>query len=128
MLITNFKASQRLVVWLGDSKKNLRDFPDGARKLLGAEILLLQFGGVPKDAKPFKGVGSGVVEIALRYSSDAYRVVLALQIDQRIYVLHAFQKKSKKGVATPKRDIDLIKKRYAQAQELAHEDETTKTN
>ena len=69
----------RPVVWLGDSKRNLRDFPDGAQKLLGDELQLIQFGGMPKDAKPFKGIGSGVVEIALRYGSAAYRVVLALQ-------------------------------------------------
>ena len=118
----------RLVVWLGDSKKSLRAFPDGAQKLLGDELQLIQFGGMPKDAKPFTGVGSGVVEIALRYASDAYRVVLALQIGSRIYVLHAFQKKSKKGIETPKRDVDLIKKRYAEAQELAHEYEKTKSN
>jgi phage-related protein len=96
--------------------------------MLGDELQLIQFGGMPKDAKPFKGVGSGVVEIALRYASDAYRVVLALQIGSRIYVLHAFQKKSKKGIATPKRDVDLIQKRYAEAQELAHEHEKTKAN
>ena len=83
---------------------------------------------MPKDAKPFKGVGSGVLEIALRYASDAYRVVLALQIGKRIYVLHAFQKKSMKGIATPKRDVDLIKKRYIEAQELEHEWEKTKSN
>ncbi len=118
----------RPVVWLGDSKKNLRDFPEGAQKLLGDELQLIQFGGMPKDAKPFKGVGSGILEIALRYASDAYRVVLALQIGSRIYVLHAFQKKSKKGIATPKRDVDLIKKRYSEAQELAHAHEKTKTN
>ena len=118
----------RPVVWLGDSKRILRGFPDGAQKLLGDELQLIQFGGMPKDAKPFKGVGSGVVEIALRYASDAFRVVLALQIGTRIYVLHGFQKKSKKGIATLKRDVDLIKKRYAEAQELAHEYEKTKTN
>jgi len=56
------------------------------------------------------------------------RVVLALQIGRRIYVLHAFQKKSKKGIETPKRDVDLIKKRYAEARELAHEYEKTKSN
>ena len=118
----------RPVVWLGNSKKNLREFPEGAQKLLGDELQLIQFGDMPKDAKPFKGVGSGVLEIALRYASDAYRVVLALQIGRRIYVLHAFQKKSKKGIETPKRDVDLIKKRYAEAQELAHEYEKAKTN
>ena len=111
----------RPLVWLGDSLRNVRGFPDSAQKLLGDEIQLMQFGGMPKDAKPFKGVGSGVIEIALRYSSDAYRVVLAVQIGSRIYVLHAFQKKSKKGIETPKRDIDLIRKRYTEAQELANE-------
>jgi phage-related protein len=116
------------VVWLGDSKKNLRDFPDGAQKLLGDELQLVQLGGMPRDDKAFKGVGSGVVEIAVRYASDAHRVVLALQIGRRIYVLHAFQKKSKKGIETPKRDVDLIKKRYAEGQELAHACEKTKTN
>ena len=109
----------RPLVWMGDSRKNLRDFPDGAQKLLGDELQLIQFGGMPKDAKPFKGVGSGVLEIALRYSSDAYRVVLAVQIGRRIYILHAFQKKSRKGIATPQQDIDLIRQRYMEARELA---------
>jgi phage-related protein len=118
----------RPVVWLGSSKRNLRDFPKGAQKLLGDELQLIQFGGTPKDVKPFRGVGSGVLEIALRYATDAYRVVLAVQIGKRIYVLHAFQKKSKKGIETPKRDVDLIRKRYAEAQELAHGFEKAKIN
>ena len=118
----------RPLVWLGDSLRKVRDFPDAAQKLLGDEIQLMQFGGMPKDAKPFKGVGSGVVEIALRYFSDAFRVVLAIHIGSRIYVLHAFQKKSKKGIETPKRDIDLIRKRYTEAQELANEYEKAKTH
>ena len=88
----------RPVVWMGSSKKDIRDFPDAAKKLLGDELQLIQFRGMPKDAKPFKGVGSGVLEIALRYASDAYRVVLAMQIGKRIYVLHAFQKKSRKAL------------------------------
>jgi phage-related protein len=113
---------------MGNSKESIRDFPKGAQKLLGDELQLIQFGGMPKDAKPFKGVGSGVLEIALRYASDAYRVVVAVQMGKRIYVLHSFQKKSKRGIETPKRDVDLIKKRYAEAQELAHEHEKTKTN
>ena len=90
-------------------------FPKGAQKIVGDELQLIQFGGMPKDAKPFKGVGSGVIEIAVRYASDAYRTVLAVQLGRRVYVLHAFQKKSKSGIATPKPDIDLIKRRYADA-------------
>lgn len=124
-----FKAPVlRRVVWLGNAKKNLKGFPEDARKLLGDELQLIQFGGMPKDVKPFKGVGSGILEIALRYSSDAYRVIAAVQLGRRIYVLHAFQKKSKQGIATPQRDVDLIKKRYAEARELADEYEKTKTD
>jgi phage-related protein len=118
----------RPVVWLGDSKKNLQDFPKRAQKMLGDEIQLIQFGGMPKDAKPFRGVGSGVFEIALRHASDAYRVVMAVQLGQRIYVLHSFQKKSKKGIETPKRDVELITKRYAEARELAYAYEKTQVN
>jgi len=118
----------RTVVWLGNARKNLKGFPEGAQKLAGDELQLIQFGGMPKDAKPFKGVGSGVLELALRYASDAYRVVVAVQLGRRIYVLHAFQKKSKKGIATPQRDVDLIKKRYAEARELADEYEKTETD
>jgi phage-related protein len=115
-------------VWLGDSKKNIQSFPKGAQKLLGDELQLIQYGGIPKDAKPFKGVGSGVLELALRYASNAYRVVTAVQLGPRIYVLHAFQKKSKRGIETPKRDIDLIRKRYAEAEELARDYAKTKIN
>ena len=77
-------------------KRNLRNFPDGAQKLLGDELQLIQLGGMPRDAKPFKGVDGGVVEIALRYSSDAYRVVLALQIGSRIYVFARLSKRNRR--------------------------------
>jgi phage-related protein len=109
----------RPLVWMGNAKRNLQAFPKGAQKLIGDELQLIQFGGMPRDAKPFKGVGSGVFEIALRFEGDAYRTVLAVQLGERIYVLHAFQKKSKKGIATPKSDVDLIKQRYKEAKELA---------
>lgn len=82
----------------------------------------MQFGGMPKDAKPFKGVGSGVFEIALRYDTGAYRTVVAVQLGKKLYVLHAFLKKSRKGIATPQQDSDLIKQRYREARELAKDD------
>jgi phage-related protein len=109
----------RPLVWLRNTRSNVQAFPAGARKIIGDELQLIQFGGMPKDAKPFKGVGSGVIEIALRHDAAAYRTVLAVQLGRRIYVLHAFQKKSKKGIATPKYDVDLIKQRYKEAKELA---------
>ena len=113
----------RPLVWLGTSLRNLRTFPDEAKKIIGDELQLIQFGGMPRDAKPFKGVGSGVIEIALRHDTDAYRTVVAVQLGRRIYVLHAFQKKSKKGIATPKPDVDLIKQRYKEAKELAEHEQ-----
>jgi phage-related protein len=79
-------------VWLGNSRKVIQAFPTGLQKLIGDELQLIQFGGMPKDAKPFKGVGSGVFEIAVRYATDAYRTVLAAQLGKKIYVLHVFQK------------------------------------
>jgi phage-related protein len=109
----------RPIIWLGNSKTNLLEFPKEVQKLIGDELQLMQFGGMPKDAKPFKGIGSGVFEVALRYATDAYRVVLAVQLGEKIYILHAFQKKSKLGIATPRKDTNLIKQRYREALELA---------
>ena len=113
----------RPIVWLGNSKKNILEFLPEARKLMGDELQLLQYGGMPKDAKSFRGVGSGVIEIARRHDGEAYRTVVALQLGRNIYVLHAFQKKSKKGIATPKQDVDLIKQRYKEAKELAEDEQ-----
>ena len=74
--------------------------------------------------KIFKGVGSGVIEIALKYDKEAYRCIQAVQLGERIYILHAFQKKAKKGISTPKQDVDLIKQRYKEAKELEKKEKT----
>jgi phage-related protein len=116
----------RPLVWLENSKKNIQAFPVDVQKDMGDEIQLIQFGRMPKDAKPFKGVGSGVFEIALRSNTNAYRAVMAVQLGEKIYVLHAFQKKSPKGVKTAQPDIDLIKQRYKEAKELADHDQKQK--
>lgn len=109
----------RPVVWMGNAKRNLRAFPEEAQKLIGDELQLIQFGGMPANAKPFKGIGSGVFEIALRYDKNAYRTVVAVQLGKKLYVLHAFQKKSKRSIETPKKDVDLIVRWYKEAKELA---------
>ncbi len=113
----------RPVVWLGNSRRNIQAFPPDARRIIGGELQLMQYGGMPKDAKPFRGIGSGVIEIAIRHDGEAYRTVVALQFGGNIYVLHAYQKKSKKGIATPKQDVDLIKQRYKEAKELAEDEQ-----
>ncbi len=109
----------RLIAWLGDSKKKLKEFPQKVRGDMGAALFAAQCGEMAEHVKPFKGVGSGVFEIVERYEKDAYRLVYGVQIGEKIYVLHAFQKKSKRGIATPRQDIDLIKQRYKEALEDA---------
>ena len=73
-------------------------------------------------AKPMKGLGAGVLEIALRYRSDAYRAVYAVELGEAIWIIHAFQKKSKTGIKTPKHEVDLIRERLKRLKEvLRHE-------
>jgi phage-related protein len=115
------EISLRPIRWLGDSRKNILQFTEDVQKLIGDELQLLQWGKMPKDAKPFKHVGSGVIEIAIKHNKEAYRCVQAVQLGEEIYVLHAFQKKSKKGIETPQQDVDLIKRRYKEAKELAED-------
>ena len=111
----------RPLVWMGNAKRNLQAFPKGAQKIIGDELQLIQFGWMPKDVKPFKGVGSGVFEIALRYDGEAYRTVLAVQLGKKIYVLHAFQKKSGRGRATPKQEMELVRQRLKEAERIHRE-------
>lgn len=105
----------RPLVWMGDSRKNIREFPAEVRVSVGYALQLVQARETPLEAKSFKGVGSGVYEIVKRYDTDTYRAVYAVKIGETIYVLHAFQKKSKKGGKTPQADVDLIKQRYKDA-------------
>jgi phage-related protein len=74
----------RTLVWLGNAKRNIRGFPERAQKLIGDELQLIQFGGMPKDAKPFQGIGSGIFEIAVWHDTEAYRTVLAVQLGKKI--------------------------------------------
>jgi phage-related protein len=112
----------RPIVWLGNTKKNLMAFPEEVIHRIGYKLQLMQSGLIPTDTKPFKGVGSGVYEIALHYDKEAYRCVQALQLGEKIYILHVFHKKSKEGIATPKQDVDLIRKRYNEAKEIEKDD------
>jgi len=121
--LTRFETEIRDLRWLGDSKKRLKQFPKDVQSTIGFQLYLVQSGEMPTDSKPFKNVGSGVFELAIRYNKDAYRTVLAVQLGDCIYVLHVFQKKSKRGIATPKQDVDLIKQRYNEAKEMVKNEE-----
>ncbi len=91
------------------------------RKSIGVALYDAQKGDKAPTAKPFGGVGSGVFEIALRFDRDAYRAVYAVKAGRRIYVLHAFQKKSRQGIKTPRQDVEVIAQRYRQALRMEKE-------
>ena len=104
---------------LGNTLDELRKFPEEVRDEMGYALYLAQIGDKHPTAKPLKGyVGAGVLEIVDNYDGDTYKTVYTVKLAGVVYVLHAFQKKSKKGIATPKKDIDLIKKRLKLAIEM----------
>jgi phage-related protein len=107
------------LVWVGSSLKDLRRFPEEVKDEMGYALYEAQCGLTPLCAKPLSGFGGAqVVEIVASYRSDAYRTVYTVKFEGVVYVLHAFQKKSKKGVKTPQTDAELILKRLKQAEIL----------
>jgi phage-related protein len=107
----------RTISWIKGAKKDFLAFPDTAQQK-GARILTqIAEGHTPETLKPLQGLGSGVWEIVIKDRGDAFRVVYALKIDNDIWVIHAFQKKSTSGIATPKHEIDLIKDRIKRLKE-----------
>ncbi len=107
------------VVWLGDSLRELRSFPGIVQDEMGYAIYLAQCGQKHVSAKPLKGMGSGVLEVVSDDRGDTFRSVYTVRFAARVFVLHAFQKKSKGGIATPKADVELIKQRLKQAVEIS---------
>jgi phage-related protein len=106
------------VEWIASSRDDLREFPKDVCRVMGQAIDDAQHGGEHPSAKALKGFGGrGVIEIVDDFDGDTYRAVYTVKFAGVVYVLHAFQKKSKKGIATPQRDIDLIKARLKRAEE-----------
>ncbi len=113
----------RNVKWVGNSRERLRHFPKPAKRVVGQALNAAQSGIKHMDAKPLRGVGSGVFEIVTRYDTNTYRAVYTVNIGENIYVLHVFQKKSTRGIRTPKKEIDLIKQRLRMAREMEGKNE-----
>ncbi len=104
------------VEWVGSSKTDLIAFPVDVRKEAGFAIYLAQGGGKSVNAVPMVGFGgASVLEIVMPSKGQTYRAIYTVRFEKAIYVLHAFQKKSKKGIKTPQSDLDLIDKRLKAA-------------
>jgi len=108
------------VVWVGSSRKDLREFPDPVQDHMGYAIYVAQQGGKHRDAKVLTGFGgAGVLEVVKDFRGDTFRAVYTLKLAGAVYVLHAFQKKSKTGRETPRRDMELIEQRLSEAEKIA---------
>jgi phage-related protein len=102
--------------WIGSSREDLKSFPVEVRRDIGRALYAAQMGDTDPAAKPMKGFGgASVLEIIARFSGNTWRAVYTVRFPGVLYVLHAFQKKSKSGIATPKSEIRLIQKRLANA-------------
>jgi len=106
------------LTWVGSSKRDYIRFPDQVQDDMGYALFVAQMGERPKNAKPLKGFkGAGVLEIIEDYDGDTFRAVYTVRFALRLYVLHAFQKKSKRGIETPKSEIRLVEQRLRAAEE-----------
>jgi phage-related protein len=109
------------VSWISLAKaarKDFERFPSAVQSDMLDALTVAAEGGKSDMAKPFKGVDGGVFEIALRYRNDAFRAVYAVKIDADLWVIHAFQKKSKSGIKTPQMEVDLIRDRLKRLKEV----------
>jgi phage-related protein len=103
--------------WMSSTQEDLRAFPQAVRQVMGYALYLAQVGDKHLDAKPLKGfAGAGVLEIVADHDGDAFRAVYTVRFADAVYALHAFQKKSTRGIATPKREIERIRQRLRRAQ------------
>lgn len=108
----------RPVSWIKAALKDFQRFPEEARTICLSVLTIAAEGSKADIAKPMRGLGSGIFEIALPFKGDAYRVVYAVQLGEEIWVVHAFQKKSTQGIKTPLREIEVIKERLKRLKEM----------
>ncbi len=109
----------RQLVWVGSSLKDLRAFPEEVRQVMGFALYQAQTGDKHVAARPLRGFGAaGVLEVVEDHAGATYRAVYTVRFAEAVYVLHAFQKKATRGIATPKHEIDLISSRLAAARRL----------
>jgi phage-related protein len=107
----------RGVSWMRAALRDFGAFPEAVQRRAMTALRMAAVGETADLAKPMKGFGSGVFEIAVRHRGDAFRMIYAVQLGTDIWVLHAFQKKSKSGIKTPRREIDLIRDRIRRVKE-----------
>ena len=117
----------RSLVWIAGAKQDLKEFPQPVQRAIGFALYRAHQGRTPASAKPLKGFGgAGVLEIADDWDGATYRAVYTVRLPTAIYVLHAFQKKSTHGIATPRHEMDLVRSRLQQAERIDAERRSTR--
>ena len=111
------RKALRDISWLKGALKDFRAFPLLTQQKAARGLTQIAEGDTPEIAKPMTGLGAGVWELAIKERGDAFRVIYALQLDDDIWVVHAFQKKSTSGIATPKHEIDRVRERIKRLKE-----------
>lgn len=109
-------ADEKPLHWVASSKRDFLEFPAAVKDDMGNALGIAQLGGTAPTAKPWKGLGPGVLELVESHEGNAYRTVYTVRFEKAVYVLHAFQKKSPSGIRTAKRDVDLVADRLTLAQ------------
>lgn len=112
------RPTLRTISWIKAARKDFEAFPARAIDRALDALTIVADGGTPDVAKPLAGLGAGVLELAIKERGDAYRVVYALQLGDDVWVVHAFQKKSTKGISTPRHEIDLVRDRIKRLKEM----------
>lgn len=109
--------SLKPVFWVGSSRGDLRRFPEPVRESIGYALFLAQQGKKGPDVKPMRGItkGASVLQVADRHDGEAYRAVYTVSLAGAVYVLHAFHKKSRRGIRTARRDVNLVRTRLETA-------------
>ena len=115
------KVLMKELIFVADSHRALAEFPDPVQRHVGFALYQAQMGNKHIDAKPLKNFEAGVLEVVSDHRGDTFRTVYTVKLTKAVYVLHAFQKKSKHGIATPQSEIDLVKRRLLRAIEIDRE-------
>ena len=112
-------AERKPLVWVGSTRTDLKRLPAPVQRVLGYALHLAQIGEKHPDAKPLKGFGgAGVLEVVEDHDRSTYRAVYTVRLAERVYALHAFQKKSKKGITTPHNELETVRRRLREAEEI----------
>lgn len=115
-------AKARPLVWLGSALEDLKSLPEPVQQDFGYALWLAQIGDLHRHSKPLRGFGGrGVLEVVEDFSGDTFRAVYTVRFPTAVYVLHVFQKKSRRGTTTPARDLDLIRNRLRAAEAVDEE-------